>query len=415
MFFSTIGGLASPPESCWNSPNAPVASAQALLADKFSPSQYLNFSPSLCEGDDEEQSVHEDEESDREEEQSGKAMEEKLQHYSTESLGAEPPEEDNTMDPLTLTNASFPPSLSSTSIEDRQPPPHSRGTENDRADLRTVAGTQPDASDGEEEVNHTVDMQLNEPIPISVNDEEERGETPPESSDDEEADPKIVAQSKEPSADLSSDEDDDPSESDLTAVGDGRPADAVGLKDPSSDSMAVDEGQPMGRVDFERSLGGPAARIEDDPMTDEPDGPNACVEEDDLMGDDEPKKPLGEEDSSDEEFKKSSDGEDGSDDESKKSSDGEDGSDDESKKSSDGEDGPDIESKKSSDGEDDPMNVDESLQRTALFEPRRSSRIAPMKKNYPTIRIVVPRPRKSSKSKGKAAFKMGEVLLRVSV
>jgi hypothetical protein len=174
------------------------------------------------------------------------------------------------------------------------------------------------------------------------------------------------------------------------------------------DTARVEEDDPMRGYEPKKlsDSGDSSDNEEDDLMAEDVskkllDGPTARVEEDDPMRDDEPKKP--------------SDDGDSSDDESKKLSDGEDGSDDESKKSSDGEGEPDNELKKSSDGEDDPMNVDESLQHTALFEPRRSSCIAPMKKNNPTIRIIVPRPRKSSKTKRKPAFKKGDVLLRVGV
>jgi len=471
-----------------------------LLAGNFSPSQYLNLdysgddrkgryredvgNPLLCEGDNQQESDREsdcsqeecgcgEEESDREEEESvdpllcdgdyreesGKAMEGKLQpclfvnpkdlHYSTECLGAEPPKQDNLTDRPRLGKAPSPALLSSMSKGGGGKTPHSEGEEEDGSNPRIVAGTQRDASDGEEEVNHTVVVQSNEPIPIPIDDEEE---APPDSSDDEDADPKIATQSKEPLAGASGGEDDYLSESDFTAVDCGQPADGLGSKNALSDSdtMAVDEDQRMDGVDFKKSLDGPATGIEEDDLTakdvskklldtarveeddpmrgDEPkkpsdggdgsdneeddlmakdvskkllDGLIACVEEDDPMRDDEPKKPSDDGDSSDDEFKKPSDGEDSSDDESKKLSGGE------------GE--FDNESKKSSDGEDDPMNVDESLQHTALFEPRRSSRIAPMKKNNPTIRIILPRPRKSSKTKRKPALKKGEVLLRVGV
>jgi hypothetical protein len=417
--------LASPPQSIFVAANDAVASSSALHAGKFLPSQYVNFD---CSDND-----HEGE-GDHLERSEQVCVNPKDLEGSTACFGDGPDtqERDNLTDQPMLRKSRSVSSLSSTS-EGGDVNPVSDSLGNGEEDTTIGVGTAPGLSESEEEfIRPKPSMQSSKALQYSRLDEEERatlgGEEPPDSSDDEDYDPDIPTKSKDPLRNSSGDEDDANSESELTAVGDDQPAQSMKL---SLDSMAVYEGQP---ADFRKSLDGPTACIdEDEPMTGHesrksPDGPASHVEEDDSVSDEEPKK------SPDGPSARVREDDQMMEDESKKLSDEEYDplEDDESKKSSDEEDGPlkddeddpmkDDESNKSSDEEDDPMGESsETLQDSNLsvdlaapFEPRRSSRIAPMKKN-PAVRIIIPVPRKPSKNKRKPAFSKGEVSFRVSV
>ena len=416
--------LASPPQSIFVAANDAVASASALHAGKFLPSQYVYFD---CSDND-----HEGE-GDHLERSEQVCVNPKDLEGSMACFGDGPDtqERDNLTDQPMLRKTRSVSSLSSMS-EDGDVNPTSDSLGNGEEDTTIGVRTAPGLSESEEEyVRPKPSMQSSKALQYSRIEEERAtlgGEEPPDSSDDEDYDPDIPTKSKDPLRSSSGDEDDANSESDLTAVGDDQPAQSMKL---SLDSMAVYEGQP---ADFRKSLDGPTACIdEDEPMTGHesrksPDGPASHVEEDDSVSDEEPKK------SPDGPSARVREDDQMMEDESKKLSDEEYDplKDDESKKSSDEEDGPlkddeddpmkDDESNKSSDEEDDPMGESgETLQDSNLsvdlaapFEPRRSSRIAPMKKN-PAVRIIIPVPRKPSKSKRKPAFSKGEVSFRVSV
>ena len=177
--------------------------------------------------------------------------------------------------------SSFVPSLSS--MLDRDINPGCASNEKDgRGDLMMGVETMPDVSDAEEAVQPSIIIESIEQLPPTEGDGEEGAhpmtglETLPDLSEDE-VEPTIIDQSKEPLLGSRGDEEDNPRvgidasqmvkstiSSDSIVVDEDKPADRVQLKTPLTDSMEVDESLPVDGVDLKKSSDRSIAQIKEE-------------------------------------------------------------------------------------------------------------------------------------------------------
>ena len=178
--------------------------------------------------------------------------------------------------------STFVPSLSSMLDRDINPGCASNSEKDGRGDLMMGVEMMPDVSDAEEAVQPSIIIESMEQFPPTEGNGKEGAhpmtgvETPPDSLEDE-VEPTIIDQSKEPLLGSRGDEEDNPRVGinvsqmvkstislDSMVVDEDKPADRVQSKTPLMDSMEVDESLPVDGVDLKKSSDCSIAQIEEE-------------------------------------------------------------------------------------------------------------------------------------------------------